>query len=86
MITIAKTHTIIGNRTLQSRMLTAPIEAEEEVTNMQLTGLQILNRTILPTADKRWRYSPSMYPKKFTLRIEGLPILCGDEELLECLR
>ena len=86
MITIAKTHTIIGNRKLQTLMVTAPIEAEEEVANMQLSGLQILDRTILPTADEIWRYSPSMYPKKFTLRIEGLPILCGDEELLEVIQ
>ena len=86
MITIAKTHTIIGNRKQQTFMVTAPIEAEEEVANMQLTGLQILNRTMLPTADEIWQYSPSMYPKKFTLRIEGLPILCGDEELLEVIQ
>ena len=85
MITISKTHTNIGNRKLQTLMVTAPIEAEDEINVLQLNGLQILNRTIFPTADEIWRYSPSMYPKKYTMRIEGLPILCGDDELMEIL-
>ena len=84
-VTISKTHTNIGNRKLQTLMVTAPIEAEDEVNALQLNGLEILNRTIFPTADEVWRYSPSMYPKKYTVKIEGLPILCGDEELEEVL-
>ena len=66
-ITISKTHTIMGSRKLQTLMVTAPIEAEEEVATMQLTGLQILNRTIFPTADEVWRYSPSLFPMKVFL-------------------
>ena len=62
-------------------MVTAPIEAEDEINALQLNGLEILNRTIFPTAEEVWRYSPSMYPKKYTMKIEGLPILSGDEEL-----
>ena len=84
-LTISRTITRIKDRPLHTLQVTAPIEAESDILRMSTSGIQMLNRTIFPTTDEFWQYSPSNYPKKFTLRISNLPILCSDEELKNIL-
>ena len=84
-LTISRTFTHVKARRLHTLLVTAPAEAEENVLRLQTTGITMLNRTIFPTTDEIWRFSPSMYPKKVTLRISNLPALCTDGELKEMI-
>ena len=68
-LTTSKTHTDIRNRNLQTIVVTASMEAEEELVALELMkGLQIPNRTVREI----WRYKPPMSPKTISLKFEGL--------------
>ena len=84
-ITISRTNLMQHGRNLQILMVTAPGEAEEDVARAKLSGLQIMGKTVFPTGDEFWRYSPSEYPKRAMIRITNLPILLSTDELEELL-
>ena len=84
-ITISRTNLMQQGRNLQILMVTAPGEAEEDVVRAKLSGLQIMGRTVFPTGDEFWRYSPSEYPKRAMIRINNLPVLLDTDELEELL-
>ena len=84
-ITISRTNLMQQGRNLQILMVTAPGEAEEDVARAKLSGLQIMGRTVFPTGDEFWRYSPSEYPKRAMMRITNLPVLLDTDELEELL-
>ena len=85
LTTISRTMTNINGKPKHTLTVVAPAEAEEDFLRMRRDGLKILNRTIFPSADEIWRFSPSQYPKTFSLRITNLPALCSDEEAKEII-
>ena len=86
LITISRTNIPQQNgRRLQILMVTAPGEAEEEVARAKLNGIKIMGKTVFPTGDEFWRFSPGEFPKKAMIHITNLPVLCETDELEEML-
>ena len=84
-ITISRTNLMKQGRNFQIFMVTAPGEAEEEVARAKLSGLQIMGKTVFPTGDEFWRYSPSEHPKRAMIRIIKLTVLLDTDGLEELL-
>ena len=84
-ITIARTNLVQHGRTLQILMVTAPGEAEEDVARAKLVGIKMMGKTVFPTADEFWRFSPGEFPKRAMIRITNLPALLETDELEELL-
>ena len=86
LITISRTNIPQQNgRRLQILMVTAPGEAEGEVARAKLNGIKIMGKTVFPTGDEFWRFSPGEFPKKAMIHITNLPVLCETDELEEML-
>ena len=86
MITISRTNMKLGEKKLQVLLVIAPIEAEEDVARIKLNGLKIMNRTVFPTAEDTWMVRTSAFPKVHDVRINNLPALCDDKQLMELLQ
>ena len=84
-ITIARTNLVQHGRTLQILIVTAPGEAEEDVARAKLVGIKMMGKTVFPTADEFWRFSPGEFPKRAMIRITNLPALLETDELEELL-
>ena len=84
-VTIARTNVTQHSRNLQILMFTAPAEAEEDIAFAKLRGINIMGKTVFPTGEEFWRFSPAEFPKRAMLRINNLPILLDDEELEKLL-
>ena len=85
LITISRTFEKRNGKSLHMLLVTAPQEAEEDVENIKINGLQILGRTIFPTGEDFYQIRSSQYPRKVWLRITNLPYLCNDSSLTEML-
>ena len=85
LTTISRTMTNIQGKPKHTLTVTAPSEAEDDFLRMRRDGLKILGRTIFPSTDEIWRFSPSQYPKTFSLKITNLPALCSDDETKEII-
>ena len=72
-------------RKLQILMVTAPGEAEEDVAQAKTNGITIMGKTVFPTGDEFWRFSPGEFPKRAMIHINNLPVLMETEELEEVL-
>ena len=85
LVTISRTNLPQQNRNIQILMVTAPEEAEEDLARAKLNEIKIMGKTVFPTGEEIWRFSPSEFPKRAMLRVNNLPILCTDEELEEIM-
>ena len=85
-ITISRTNLKVGEKLLQVLLVIAPVEAEEDVARVKLNGLKIMNRTVFPTSEDMWTVKTSAFPKVHDIRINNLPALCDDQQLLELLQ
>ena len=85
MVTISRTNLPQQNRNIQILMVTAPEEAEKDLARAKINGIKIMGKTVFPTGEEFWRYSPSEFLKRAILRVNNLPILCSDEELEELM-
>ena len=84
-ITISRTNLPQHGQNLQILMVTAPREAEEDVARAKLVGIKVMGKTVFPTADEFWRFSPGEFPKRAMIRITNLLALLETDELEELL-
>ena len=84
-VTISRTNLQQQGRNLQILMVTAPGEAEEDVARAKLVGIKMMGKTVFPTGDEFWRFSPGEFPKRAMIRITNLPALLETDELEELL-
>ena len=84
-ITISRTFEKRNNKSLHTLLVTAPQEAEQDVENIKINGLQIMGRTVFPTGEDFYQIRTSQYPRKVWVRITNLPYLCNDVSLMEML-
>ena len=62
------------------------MEAKEDVARINLYGLKIMNRTVFPTAEDTRMVKTSAFPKTVDIRINNLPALCDNNQVLELLQ
>ena len=86
MITISRTTMKFGDKKLQVLLVIAPVEAEEDVARIKINGLEIMNRTVFPTAEDTWMVKRSAFPNTVDIRINNLPALCDNNQVLELLQ
>ena len=84
-LTIAKTMANYGERRMQTLLVIAPEEAQEDFTRLQLGGLSILGKTIFPTGEHFWKFEPSAFPKRVRMAISDLPFLCDEATFYDLL-
>ena len=86
MITISRTPMKFGDKNLQVLLVIAPVEAEEDVARIKLNGLKLMKRAVFPTAEDTWMVKTSAFPKVVDIRINNLPALCDNNQVMELLQ
>ena len=84
-LTISKSFTIVGTRHLHSINIVAPVTAQEIVSNLQITGISMLGKTVFPSTDNFLTNLPGLYPRYTQARLLHAPAQCDDETLTELL-
>ena len=84
-ITISRTNIMKNGHYFQILLVTAPAEAEEDISRVKTRGLRIMGRTVFPTGEESWQHVNSEFPKRLIIRMNNLSALCEDETVEELM-
>ncbi|MEM6404427.1 MAG: hypothetical protein AAF757_30080 [Cyanobacteria bacterium P01_D01_bin.116] len=84
-ITISKIFTKIKDKNLHTILVTAPIDAEPYIREIQTKGIELLGKTVFPLGARPQNENKIVrksYPKAVKVKFVNLPLQCDPDEIL----
>ena len=92
LFSVKNSHYLFGNAYWTTNLvpcwsfsIVAPVTAQEIVSNLQITGISMLGKTVFPSTDNFLTNLPGLYPRYTQARLLHAPAQCDDETLTELL-